>query len=62
MMSWGNMINAARQELSRDPTVWWTIVAAFIWMFVLVLAANLFADQVREAFDPRVYQEKNRHG
>lgn len=55
MISWGNMINAARQELSRDPAVWWTITSAFLWMFLLVLAANLFADRVREAFDPRVY-------
>jgi len=53
IISWGNMINGARQELSRDPTVWWTITAAFIWMFVLVLSANLFADKVRDVFDPR---------
>lgn len=53
IMSWGNMINTARQELSRDPTVWWTIAAAFVWMFVLVLCANLFADKVRDAFDPQ---------
>lgn len=62
MISWGNMINAARQELSRDPTVWWTITSAFLWMFLLVLAANLFADRVREAFDPRVYHETKNHG
>jgi peptide/nickel transport system permease protein len=53
IISWGNMINGARQELSRDPTVWWTIMAAFSWMFVLVLSANLFADKVRDAFDPQ---------
>jgi len=57
MISWGNMINAARQELSRDPAVWWSITSAFLWMFLLVLAANLFADRVREAFDPRVYHK-----
>jgi peptide/nickel transport system permease protein len=28
-------------------------VAAFGFMFTLVLAANLFADVVRDAFDPR---------
>jgi peptide/nickel transport system permease protein len=33
--------------------VWWSLVAAFIFMFVLALAANLFADVVRDAFDPR---------
>ena len=51
--SWGNMINSARQELSRDPAIWWSISAAFIFMFSLVLSANLFSDQVRDAFDPR---------
>ncbi len=53
MASWGNMINEARSELSRDPVVWWSVAAAFVLMFVLVLAANLFSDRVRDAFDPR---------
>ena len=53
MGSWGNMINGARSELSREPTIWWTLTGAFIFMFVLVLAANLFSDLVRDAFDPR---------
>ena len=53
MGSWGNMINSARSELSREPVVWWTLSGAFFFMFVLVLAANLFADLVRDAFDPR---------
>jgi peptide/nickel transport system permease protein len=52
-ISFGTMINAARMELAREPMVWWSLVAAFIFMFVLVLAANLFADVVRDAFDPR---------
>lgn len=54
MISWGNMINSARLEMAREPIVWWSLSAAFISMFVLVLAANLFADVVRDAFDPRV--------
>lgn len=53
-ISWGNMINSARLDLSREPVVWWTLLAAFIFMFTLVLAANLFADAVRDAFDPRL--------
>lgn len=53
-ISWGNMINGSRLELSREPIVWWPLVAAFIFMFSLVLAANIFADAVRDAFDPRV--------
>ncbi len=54
MNSWGNMINAARLELAREPVVWWPLLAAFGFMFALVLAANLFADVVQDAFDPRV--------
>tara|TARA_R110002050_G_scaffold1244_2_gene8495 strand:+ start:22052 stop:23464 length:1413 start_codon:yes stop_codon:yes gene_type:complete len=54
MISWGNMINSARLEMAREPIVWWSLAAAFISMFTLVLAANLFADVVRDAFDPRM--------
>lgn len=57
-ISWGNMINSARLEMARDPIVWWSLVAAFIFMFVLVLAANLFSDAVRDAFDPRITRSK----
>ncbi|MEZ5610447.1 MAG: ABC transporter permease [Rhodocyclaceae bacterium] len=53
MASFGTLINAARMELARDPMVWWSLAAAFVFMFVLVLAANLLADVVRDAFDPR---------
>ncbi len=51
--SWGNMINAARLEMSREPIVWWSLFSAFLFMFALVLFANLFSDVVREAFDPK---------
>jgi peptide/nickel transport system permease protein len=54
MNSWGNMINGARLEMAREPMVWWSLTAAFIFMFILVLAANLFSDAVRDAFDPRL--------
>ena len=54
MHSWGNMINSARLEMAREPIVWWSLAAAFVFMFMLVLAANLFADAVRDAFDPRI--------
>ena len=53
MNSFGGMINLARSEMSRDPVVWWSFIAAFGFMVSLVLAANLFADGVRDAFDPR---------
>jgi peptide/nickel transport system permease protein len=54
MISFGTMINNARLELARDPMVWWSLAAAFVFMFLLVLSANLFSDAVRDAFDPRV--------
>ena len=53
MNSFGGMINLARNEMARDPVVWWSFAAAFSFMVTLVLAANLFADGVRDAFDPR---------
>lgn len=53
MNSFGSMIEKSRFEMSRDPMIWWNLFAAFIFMLGLVLAANLFADAVRDAFDPR---------
>ena len=53
MYSWGNMINGARLEMAREPVVWWSLLGAFVFMFVLVLCANLFSDSMRDAFDPR---------
>lgn len=57
MYSWGNMINSSRLELAREPIVWWVFLAAFFFMFPLVLSANLFADSVRDAFDPRLREK-----
>ncbi|TNC96314.1 MAG: peptide/nickel transport system permease protein [Gallionellaceae bacterium] len=54
MISFGTMINGARLEMGREPMVWWALASAFSFMLVLVLAANLFADAVRDAFDPRL--------
>jgi len=53
IFSWGNMINQARSELSRSPVVWWPLFSAMSFMFIFVLSINLFADAVRDAFDPR---------
>jgi peptide/nickel transport system permease protein len=53
-LSWGNMINSSRLELARDPIVWWPLLAALIFMFLLVLSANIFADAVRDALDPHL--------
>ncbi|MGD8937650.1 MAG: ABC transporter permease, partial [Thiogranum sp.] len=57
-MSWGNMINRARLEMAREPMVWWSLLSAFGFMFTLVLAANLFSDALRDAFDPRLRMEQ----
>ncbi|WP_341667242.1 ABC transporter permease [Alcaligenes sp. SDU_A2] len=53
MPSFGRMIDAARSELSRDPVIWWGLAGAFAFMLALVLSANIFADAVQAAFDPR---------
>ena len=55
--SWGSMIDMARMELAREPIVWWSLSAAFVFMVVLVLCANLFGDAVRDALDPRLRTE-----
>ena len=57
--SFGTLINNARLEMGREPMVWWTLASAFSFMLVLVLAANLFADAVRDAFDPRLNRTGN---
>jgi peptide/nickel transport system permease protein len=54
MGSWGNMIDAARQELTREPIIWWNLGAAAVAVFVLVLAFNLLGDALRDAIDPRL--------
>ena len=60
MNSFGSMIEKARLEMSRDPMIWWNLLAAFTFMLAFVLAANLFSDGVRDAFDPRSRQFKPR--
>jgi peptide/nickel transport system permease protein len=52
--SWGNMIDAARMELTREPIIWWNLVSASTALFILVLAFNLFGDALRDAIDPRL--------
>jgi peptide/nickel transport system permease protein len=52
--SWGNMIDAARDELAREPVIWWNLTAASVAMFILVLAFNVFGDALRDAIDPRL--------
>ena len=52
--SWGNMIDAARLELARDPIVWWNLLSATTALFVLVLAFNILGDALRDALDVRL--------
>lgn len=56
--SWGRMIDQARNELSRDPIIWWNIVAASSALFILVLCVNLIADALRDILDPRTLRER----
>jgi peptide/nickel transport system permease protein len=51
--SWGQMIDQARDELARDPIVWWNLAAAAAALFGLILSVNLIGDSVRDALDPR---------
>jgi peptide/nickel transport system permease protein len=55
--SWGQMIDQARNELSRDPVVWWNISAAGAALFGLILAINFVGDALRDALDPRTTGE-----
>jgi peptide/nickel transport system permease protein len=60
MDSYGSMINGSRMEMSREPMIWWNLLTAFMFMLTLVLAANLFSDAIRDAFDPRTRKFKPR--
>jgi peptide/nickel transport system permease protein len=51
--SWGQMIDQARDELSRDPIVWWNLTAASAALFTLILAVNVLGDGLRDVLDPR---------
>ena len=55
--SWGNMIDASRDELTRDPPVWWNLVFGTGALLLLVLSLNVLADALRDAIDPRLRTE-----
>ena len=55
--SWGRMIDQARDELSRDPIVWWNLSAAGAALFGLLLAVNFVGDAIRDILDPRTLRE-----
>ncbi len=55
--SWGQMIAQAKDELAREPIIWWNISAAFVFMFGLLLVMNLIGDAIRDVLDPRTLKE-----
>jgi peptide/nickel transport system permease protein len=55
--SWGQMIDQARNELSRTPIIWWNLAGASVLLFTLVLAVNVIADAMRDIADPRTRRE-----
>lgn len=55
--SWGQMIAQSKNELSRDPAVWWNLAAAASALFILLLAINLLGDAIRDVLDPRTARE-----
>jgi peptide/nickel transport system permease protein len=55
--SWGQMIDQARNELSRDPVVWWNVLAAGAALFGLILSVNFVGDALRDTLDPRTARE-----
>jgi len=56
--SWGQMIDQARDELSRDPVIGWNLGAASGALFVLILCVNRVGDAVRDVLDPRTLRER----
>jgi peptide/nickel transport system permease protein len=55
--SWGQMIDQARDELARDPIIYWNIAAATVALFGLILSVNLVGDAIRDILDPRTLRE-----
>jgi peptide/nickel transport system permease protein len=55
--SWGQMIDQARDELSRQPAIWWNLAAASSALFVLILCVNRVGDALRDILDPRTLRE-----
>jgi peptide/nickel transport system permease protein len=56
--SWGQMIDQARDELSRDPIIAWNLLAAATALFGLILAVNVVGDALRDVLDPRTLRER----
>lgn len=51
--SWGQMIAQAKDELSRDPIVYWNVASAATALFSLILSVNLIGDSLAELLNPK---------
>lgn len=49
------MLMTADREIPNG--IWWNIGGASIFLFLLVLSFNLFADSLRDALDPRLRKD-----
>ncbi len=56
--SWGQMIAQAKNELSREPLIWWNLSAAGAALFGVLLSVNFIGDAVRDILDPRTLREQ----
>lgn len=52
--TWGQMISGGRNELQREPSVWWPLTFATVFLFIVALAFSLFGDALRDALDPKL--------
>lgn len=57
--SWGEMVAQAKNELSRDPFIWWNVSGATLGIVGLLVAVNMVGDAIRDALDPRTRGERN---
>lgn len=52
--TWGQMISGGRNELQREPSVWWPLTFATVFLFIVALSFSLFGDALRDALDPKL--------
>jgi len=52
--TWGQMISEAKNELTREPNVWWPLTTATLFLFTLSLAFSIAGDALRDALDPKL--------
>ena len=50
--SWGLMIDDSKIELVRG--IWWQLIFATFFMFLIVMAFNILSDALRDALDPKL--------